>query len=109
MSVRPGVRLTQGSCDPLQVISLVECGIDMFDASYAFHLTKRNAAIDAELLFSGDLNDADPESEQQTDHRKGELPTFFELDMSDPRYKEDLNPISSNCGCYTCLNHTRDI
>ena len=102
-------RMYMGSCDPLQVISLVECGIDMFDSSYALHLTKRNAAIDAELLFSGDLNDADPESEQQTDHRKGELPTFFELDMSDPRYKEDLNPISSNWGCYTCLNHTRDI
>lgn len=35
--------------------------------------------------------------------------TSFELEMSDPRYKEDFNPISSNCNCYTCLNHTRDI
>ena len=82
----------------------------MFDASYALHLTKRNAAIDAELLFSVDLDDADLESEQQTDHRKGELPPIkFEMDLSDLRYKEDFNPISSNCGCYTCLNHTRDI
>merc|ERR1712079_483157 len=96
-----------GSCDPLQVISLVECGIDMFDASYALHLTKRNAAIDADVLFNSDIENIDLESEQDVHHFKGELPVSFELDLSDPRYKEDFNPISANCSCYTCQNHTR--
>ena len=98
------VRIVQGSCDPLQVISLVECGIDMLDASYALHLTRRNAAIDADVLFSVDLDGVDPEIEQ--DILKSS--TSFELKMSEPQYKEDFSPISSNCNCYTCLNHTRD-
>jgi len=85
------------------VISLVECGIDMLDASYALHLTRRNAAIDADVLFSVDLDGVDPEIEQ--DILKSS--TSFELKLSEPQYKEDFSPISSNCNCYTCLNHTR--
>ena len=58
------VRVVQGSYDPLQVVSLVECGIDMFDASYALHLTKRNSAIDADVLFNVDLENIEIESEE---------------------------------------------
>jgi len=101
-------RMYMGSCDPLQVVSLVECGIDMFDASYALHLTKRNAAIDADVLFNVDLENFEIESEEDIlRQERGHSSTSFELEMSDPRYKEDFNPISSNCNCYTCLNHTR--
>ena len=81
----------------------------MFDASFALHLTKRNAAVDADVLFDVDIDSIDLESEQDLLRLEREVPTSFELDLSDPRYKEDFNPISSNCGCYTCLNHTRDI
>ena len=77
----------------------------MLDASYALHLTRRNAAIDADVLFNVDLDGVDPENEQ--DILKSS--TSFELKMSEPQYKEDFSPISSNCNCYTCLNHTREM
>ena len=64
--------MIQGSCDPLQVISLVECGVDMFDASYALNLTNRNAAIDADVLFNIAFGSFDFESEKDDSEQKGE-------------------------------------
>ena len=63
--------MIQGSCDPLQVISLVECGVDMFDASYALHLTNRNAAVDADVLFNIKIGSLDIESEKDDSQEEG--------------------------------------
>jgi tRNA-guanine family transglycosylase len=58
-------RMYQGSCDPLQVIALVQCGVDMFDSSYAHHLTKEGRAIRLEnwMCLETDL-DADTDEHE---------------------------------------------
>jgi len=76
-------RAVFGPLTPHKLIKLHKCGIDIFDSSYCTLLSDNGQA----LIFNY--------SDQ----------TSITLDMSSPQYHQDLEPILTNCNCYTCSNN----
>lgn len=94
-------RLFHGSCDPAMVFRLVsEAGVDMFDASYVYHVTEEGKALVFENRFDEVIvsnGNGSPKKAKKD----------FALNLKDPRFKEDFTPLSDRCSCYTCEKHTR--
>lgn len=121
-------RFIHGIGSPEEVVSAVECGIDIFDSSYPYQVTDRGCALDInwsrkrlkpELNYSPStpeaLNSEQKSSENSLNkvsnstHNK-ELPdegTLYEMNLNHPRYSSDFTPLFSTCTCYCCTNHTR--
>nr|CAH7718603.1 unnamed protein product [Callosobruchus chinensis] len=78
----------QGCWNPLNVIKLVQCGVDMFDTSYCHILTERSAAMTFQIEASDEAND-------------------YEINLRHPSFAEDFTAIINNCECLACRKYTR--
>jgi len=72
-------RYVMGVGTPEDLVTLVDMGADMFDCV----MPTRNARNGQVFTGKGTIN------------------------ISNARFKEDANPIDSNCGCYTCRHYSR--
>jgi queuine tRNA-ribosyltransferase len=82
-------RYLMGAGQPEQIVSFVQMGVDMFDCV----IPTRNARHG--LLYV---------------RRKKELTqnNFYQkVRITNAQYKQDLQPLDSKCGCYTCQNFSR--
>ncbi|EFA00359.1 queuine tRNA-ribosyltransferase accessory subunit 2 [Tribolium castaneum] len=82
------LRVIQGCWNPVNVINLVEMGIDLFDSSYCHILTERSAA----MTFAIEPTD-------QTD--------TYEINLRDAKYLDDFQPILTGCNCTSCTKYSR--
>nr|CAI5828679.1 unnamed protein product [Callosobruchus analis] len=78
----------QGCWNPLNVIKLVQCGVDMFDTSYCRILTERSAAMTFQIEASDAAND-------------------YEINLRHHSFAEDFTPIIDSCRCLACRKYTR--
>ena len=69
-----------GIGDPLDIWSLIECGIDTFDCVSPTRLARHGAALTRN--FEGKIN------------------------IKNSKYKESLEPIDKKCRCSTCINYS---
>ncbi|XP_033730167.1 queuine tRNA-ribosyltransferase accessory subunit 2-like [Pecten maximus] len=91
-------RLMHAAFPPDQVLEALELGLDIFDSSYAYHVTERGCALVFDFTHKADPEDmADKKTVQ-----KG-----WEIDLNDKRYFEDFGPLLEGCYCYTCKNFSR--
>ena len=67
----------------------VKVGIDTFDCVYPTRLARHGGAL------------------VKVKHRKEETLTKEHINLRNERFKTDLNPIESDCLCFTCSNHSR--
>jgi queuine tRNA-ribosyltransferase subunit QTRTD1 len=82
------LRVVQGCWNPVNVINLVELGIDLFDTSYCHILTERSAA----MTFAIETTD-------QTN--------TYEINLRDAKYVDDIQPILIGCDCLSCTKYSR--
>jgi queuine tRNA-ribosyltransferase subunit QTRTD1 len=82
------LRVVQGCWNPVNVINLVELGIDLFDTSYCHILTERSAA----MTFAIETTD-------QTN--------TYEINLRDAKYVDDFQPILIGCDCLSCTKYSR--
>lgn len=82
------LRAVQGCWSPLNMIKLVNCGIDLFDTSYCRILTERSAAI----IFA-----IDAEEESET----------YEINLRQTKFADDFQPLLFGCKCTTCAGYSR--
>jgi len=95
-------RLMHGPFDPHTILELVELGIDIFDSSYAYISTERQVALNFRIKNRQKIiSDASKTRHDQQDKEDSELR------LEDLRFKNDFNPITPNCLCYTCRRHSR--
>ncbi|CAG9824141.1 unnamed protein product [Phaedon cochleariae] len=78
----------QGCWNPLNVLKLVQLGVDMFDTSYCRILTERSAA----LTFS-------MEEEEGSES--------YEINLRQSKYAYDFTSIMSSCQCLACAKYSR--
>lgn len=78
----------QGSWNPLNVLKLVQMGVDMFDTSYCLTLTERSSV----LTFNIEAN-------EESDN--------YEINLKHLQYTEDFNAVFKNCICLTCSKYSR--
>lgn len=93
-------KLYLGLCRPDRILDLVSMGVDMFDTSYAIHLSDTDRAF----VFPHTLLTRDGKIVEPVHLDEG---VQEHLNLSDSIYKEDFTPISDRCDCYTCQKHTR--
>jgi queuine tRNA-ribosyltransferase len=72
-------RYLMGVGTPWDIVYAIRCGIDMFDCVLPTRLARHSAAFTAEGRVS----------------------------LRNARFTEDFTPLSPDCDCYTCRNHTR--
>ncbi|KAH1003635.1 hypothetical protein HUJ04_003520 [Dendroctonus ponderosae] len=85
----PGkLRAIQGCWSPLNIIKLVNSGIDIFDTSYCRILTERSAA----LTFAIDA---------------GEASESYEINLRHGKFSEDFQPVLKECKCVACQGYSR--
>lgn len=82
---------------PEEVLQGIAAGIDLFDSTYIYHLTREGFA----LTFSSD----GVEREHCLRSSVGENPT--KINLRETTYGRDTAPLVCCCSCYTCENHTR--
>ncbi|KAJ8915849.1 hypothetical protein NQ315_004662 [Exocentrus adspersus] len=78
----------QGCWNPVNVLKLVQAGIDMFDTSYCRILTERSAAMTFPI-----------EDDEQSD--------TFEINLRQSKYVDDFTPILASCQCLSCSKYSR--
>ncbi|XP_039256910.2 queuine tRNA-ribosyltransferase accessory subunit 2-like [Styela clava] len=98
-------RFIHGARSPLNVIKLIECGIDVFDTSFAINLAQKNTAI----VFSIPDSNHITETKNISTSNGAKFSEFGKntLDLSDEIYKDSFEPLLKSCSCYTCTRHTR--
>ncbi len=72
-------RYLMGVGSPAELLSAIECGIDIFDSAFP----TRNARHQTLMTSKGNV------------------------DIARGKFALDLAPLDENCGCYTCKNYTR--
>lgn len=78
----------QGCWNPVNVLKLVQAGIDMFDTSYCRILTERSAAMTFPIEDNEELES-------------------FEINLRHSKYIDDFTPIMFSCECLTCSRYSR--
>ncbi|MGI6595145.1 MAG: tRNA guanosine(34) transglycosylase Tgt [Candidatus Ratteibacteria bacterium] len=73
------IRYFMGLGKPLQILEMVEAGIDLFDCAMPTHIARTGSTLTAE----GKIN------------------------IKAGRYKNDFSPLDSECNCFVCKNYTR--
>lgn len=72
-------RYLMGVGEPLDIIEGIERGVDMFDCVLPTRLARHGNAFTP----------------------------YGKINLKNAKYKEDFEPIDSNCDCYTCKNYTK--
>lgn len=78
----------QGCWNPVNIVKLVQLGVDLFDTSYCRILTERSAAMTFTL-------------------EENESSDSYEINLRHSTYTEDFNPIMDSCNCLTCREYSR--
>jgi queuine tRNA-ribosyltransferase subunit QTRTD1 len=73
---------------PWDVLSALDCGVDIFESNYPYSNTMLGYAV----IF--------PLSSQQQ-------PAEMRLNLNDKQFEAANEPILANCACFTCKNHSR--
>lgn len=73
------VRYFMGIGMPLQVLELIEIGIDMFDCGMITHIARTGST----LTWKGKIN------------------------IKAGKYKDDFSPLDPDCDCFVCKNYTK--
>ncbi|MCM8786318.1 MAG: tRNA guanosine(34) transglycosylase Tgt [Candidatus Omnitrophica bacterium] len=73
------VRYFMGIGMPLQILELVEIGIDMFDCGMITHIARTGST----LTWKGKIN------------------------IKAGKYKDDSSPLDQDCNCFVCRNYTK--
>ena len=73
------IRYLMGMGMPLQIMEMVERGVDLFDCAMPTHIARTGSTITS----TGKIN------------------------IKSARYKSDLSPLDAGCGCFVCRNYTR--
>lgn len=73
------VRYFMGLGMPLQILEMVETGVDLFDCGMPTHIARTGST----LTSAGKIN------------------------IKAGKYKDDFSPLDPDCGCFVCRNHTR--
>ena len=77
-----------GSFTPEVMLQLMKAGVDMFDSSYATMLTEQGCAL---------MTSVSPAS-----NAAGLSVRSHVLHLNKGEFKEDMNVIDTDCGCYSC-------
>ena len=94
---RPVHLLGVGQID--DIVDLVKYGIDTFDCVEPTRLARMGMIYQ---IFNFQFSIFNKNSKFKIRNEN-----FGEIDINKSIYKNDLNPIVTNCQCYTCLNFTR--
>ncbi|MCK9265589.1 tRNA guanosine(34) transglycosylase Tgt [bacterium] len=73
------IRYFMGLGMPLQILDMVERGVDLFDCAMPTHIARTGSTI----TWSGKIN------------------------IKAGRYKKDFTPLDQECDCFVCKNYTR--
>lgn len=131
------VRLVQGPWSPLNIVKLIQHGVDLFDSTLPAILADRGCAFtfqykktvsapnEISTLTNGDSHEADTVRQCDKTNEDGVIddvklskairkendsmykPKQYEMWLHHPRYVADFTPILAECECLTCQNHTR--
>jgi queuine tRNA-ribosyltransferase subunit QTRTD1 len=80
-----GVRVLPGANSFQEIVIAINQGVDLFDSGFIVNLSENGKAL-IDLEYS------------EKD--------YF-LDIKESKYKNDFNPLSLECNCFCCKNHTR--
>ncbi|CAB4008058.1 queuine tRNA-ribosyltransferase accessory subunit 2 isoform X2 [Paramuricea clavata] len=112
-------RFFPGPMTPDHIFSALECGIDVFDSSFAYEATRRGCSLNLqcsskrckpELNHTNDVTEkckATQSKELEENISENIKKTRFEMNIANIRYKEDFSSLVIGCSCYSCTNHTR--
>jgi len=101
------MKIIFGPWSPTLIIDLINSGIDIFDTTYPYLTTARNAA----LVFNYDLK-------YKNESIVMNIPEYvfdetidafnnYEICLTDKSYFKSFKPIKDSCTCLTCKKHTR--
>ena len=92
---------------PFDVISLMKCGVSIFDSSYITKLSESSFALVYQIPKLAEINDWNYDK-QTFDLNRNYATNFNEtISLSDSSYCNDFSPLLTGCTCYTCSNHTK--
>lgn len=96
---------------PKNVLIGIRSGLDLFDSSYTHIVTERGGALVFNFALPqnrsrDEMPETDETSTKGRENENDKLP-YFEMNLNDQKYRDDLSPILECCTCYTCKNHTR--
>ncbi|XP_013776523.1 queuine tRNA-ribosyltransferase accessory subunit 2-like [Limulus polyphemus] len=96
-------RVLHGVLPPDMILEAIKCGIDLFDASYAFAVTERGGALMVPVSIGNS-----PGNILIKDGLKPLNSHFkYEIDLKNEIYREDFSPILEGCACYTCRQFSK--
>uniref|UniRef100_A0A6B2L8J8 Queuine tRNA-ribosyltransferase accessory subunit 2 n=1 Tax=Arcella intermedia TaxID=1963864 RepID=A0A6B2L8J8_9EUKA len=83
------LRYIQTIGDPIDVLQLVEMGMDLFSTTFPQTISSTGAAI----VWNNNPGDSCEDA--------------LIISLKDQSFKTDSGPLVANCSCYACKNHTR--
>ncbi|KAL9274924.1 Queuine tRNA-ribosyltransferase accessory subunit 2-like protein [Drosera capensis] len=86
-----------------EVLQGVAAGIDLFDATYVYHLTLEGQALTFPVSSTHE-NGKEHISNNHLGDFGGDL---TKINLRAMVYRKDVSPIVDGCSCYTCRTHTR--
>lgn len=85
------------------IFKALECGVDVFDSSYAMKVTEKGCALSYPIQLQESNTHKPPDKAEPS---AAEPVRIFEIDLKDPKYKMSMEPLVSDCTCYTCTNYS---
>ena len=103
-----------------EILMAVECGVDVFETSYAYKATEKGCAVVFPMGHSsgGGRGSADTEHAQSQQFEMNlkeerwelgglKVPIKSRVLVHCHRYAVDFDPFIPGCPCYSCRHHTR--
>ena len=89
--------------EPFETLQAMAYGVYYFEADYPFAAAERTNAITLDAsTFDFEAAGAEQFSLESLKGKKASC-----IHLSDTKHKQVWEPISSNCDCYSCKNHTK--
>ncbi|KAG7376222.1 hypothetical protein PHYPSEUDO_014057 [Phytophthora pseudosyringae] len=93
-------RVITGIGHPLDVLDIVNCGIDAFVSPYPATVTKAGSAL---IFWTSDGDDGSSASKRNSEReRSGGV-----LHLREKRFATDFGPVMAGCDCFACRKYTR--
>jgi len=95
-------RFLPGPLTPVEALQAIESGFDIFEGTYAAHLTRQGLAATFSVI----------QPQASTKRRKLDSETeatlvSSKISLYDKSFALDQSPLLVGCECCTCKNHTR--
>lgn len=90
------------------IFKALERGVDVFDSSYAMKATEKGCALSYPVKLQESNTNKFPDKAEPcaAEPCATEPVRIFEIDLKDPKYKMSMEPLVSDCTCYTCTNYS---